>query len=316
MTAAPRVVAVVGATATGKSALGLSLAEALGGEIVSCDSTAVYRGFDIGTDKVPLSAQRGIAHHLVDVVEPREQYTAARYARHAAETIQAILTKGRTPIVVGGTGLYYRALTRGLFEGPGRDDALRARLTRRSQLRGDAWLHRMLRRVDPDSAVRIHPHDKKRLIRALEVFFLTGRSLTEHFADTRSPIAGVDLVTIALRISPEDTVRRATQRVEAQFARGLLQEVEGLLAGGVPPDAPPFGGLVYRQVMEYRAGVRDEARTRALIVNENRRYARRQLLWFRKEPNLLWFEMPGEHPDALEKVMPALENSDRPTRSL
>ena len=305
-TGRPRIIAVVGATATGKSALGLSLAEALDGEIVSCDSTAVYRGFDIGTDKVPGGERRGIPHHLVDIVEPTEQYTAARYARDAVAAIRLIVGSGRSPIVVGGTGLYYRALTRGLFEGPGRDTALRARLTRRAQARGASWLHRMVARVDQPSALRIHPNDDKRLIRALEVFFLTGRSLTEHFAETRSPLTGYDVVTVGIRIPRDETVRRVTHRVDEQFDRGLLREVEGLLARGVPSDAPPFGGLVYRQVMQYRQGVRDETATRALVVQENRRYSKRQLIWFRKEPNLHWLEIPGEHPDAMRHVAPVL----------
>ena len=303
----PRIIAVVGATATGKSALGLSLAETLEGEIISCDSTAVYRGFDIGTDKVPVGERRGIAHHLVDIVEPSEQYTAARYTCDAVAAIQRVIGLGRTPIIVGGTGLYYRALTRGLFDGPGRDEALRARLTRRAQLHGAGWLHRMVTRVDRPSAFRIHPNDDKRLIRALEVFFLTGHTLTDHFADTRSPLAGYDLVTVGIRIPRDEIVKRVTHRVHEQFARGLLSEVEGLLGRGVPPDAPPFGGLVYRQVMEYRRGVRDETTTRALIVQENRRYAKRQLIWFLKEPNLHWLEIPGEHPDAMRHVRPVLQ---------
>ena len=301
-----RLLAVLGPTASGKSALGLALAERYGGEIVNCDSTAVYRGFDIGTDKVPLHAQRGIAHHLIDVADPTEVYTAAHYARDAARVIGEIHARGRLPIVVGGTGFYYRALTRGLFPGPGADEALRARLSRVADRRGVECLHRWLARVDPESAARIMHRDRKRLIRALEVYLMTGRPLTAHFSATASPIAGWEVIPVALRIPAAQTAERVARRVDEQFARGIVAEVKGLLAGGVPPDARPFGGLVYRQVTEMLRGVRDEAATRALIVQENRRYARRQLIWFRKEPNLIWFDGPGELPDTLHRVEEAL----------
>ena len=293
------VVAILGATATGKSTLGLALAEHLGGEVVSCDSTAVYRGFDIGTDKMPMDDRRGIPHHLIDVAEPTEQYTAARYAREAAAAIQQITNAGKTPVLVGGTGLYYRALTRGLFPGPDRDDALRARLSRSARRHGVAWLHRMVARVDSASGRRIQPADERRLIRALEVFFLTQRPLTDHFAETRSPLRDYRVISVALRLPAAEIATRVTRRVDEQFARGLLDEIRSLREDGVPLDAPPFRGLVYRQGVEHLQGIRDAASTRELIVRENQRYARRQLIWFRKEPNLHWVDLPGEHPDAL-----------------
>jgi tRNA dimethylallyltransferase len=300
------VLAVLGPTASGKSALGLSLAERHGGEIINCDSTAVYRGFDIGTDKVSFEARRGILHHLIDIADPTEVYTAARYARDAATAIHDIQARGRLPIVVGGTGFYYRALTRGLFPGPGADAALRERLNRIADARGSERLHRMLERVDPPSAARIMPRDRKRIIRALEVYYATGRPLTSHFAQTTSPIADFEVVAVALRVPAALTAERVARRVDEQFARGIVDEVRGLLARGVPQDARPFGGLVYRQVMEMLRGVRGEAETRALIVQENRRYARRQLIWFRKEPNLRWFDGPGEREDVLHLVEDAL----------
>lgn len=290
----PLVLAILGPTATGKSALALATAESHHGEIVNCDSTAVFRGFDIGTDKVPLAAQRGIPHHLIDVADPTDEYTAAQYARDAAAVIRQILARGHVPIVVGGTGFYFRALTRGLFPGPGRDAALRERLERIAGRRDVTFLHRLLRRVDPESAVRIQPRDLKRIVRALEVFFLTGRPLTAHFAETTSPLPDVDVLAIAVRLPAEQITNRVSRRVDEQFARGLLDEIRALLARGVPERARPFGGLVYRQALEHLHGVRDEAATRALIVQENRRYARRQLIWFRKEPNLSWFDGPGE----------------------
>ena len=180
----PGVVAILGPTATGKSALALAVAERYHGEIVNCDSTAVFRGFDIGTDKMAEADRRGVPHHLIDIADPTEDYTAARYARDAAVVIRDIRARGRLPILAGGTGFYYRALTRGLFPGPGRDDALRRRLEAIAARRDVTLLHRMLRKVDPASALRIQPRDLKRLVRALEVFFLTGRPLTAHFAET------------------------------------------------------------------------------------------------------------------------------------
>ena len=298
----PLVVAVLGPTATGKSALALAIAERHGGEIINCDSTAVFRGFDIGTDKIAAADRRGIPHHLIDIAEPTEDYTAARYARDAAAAIRDIHARGRLPILAGGTGFYFRALTRGLFPGPGRDSALRSRLEAIAARRDVTFLHRILGRVDPESALRIQPRDLKRMVRALEVFFLTGRPLTAHFAETASPIPDVDVLAIGLRLPAEAIAGRVGRRVDEQFARGLLDEIRALLARGIPEDARPFGGLVYRQAMEHLRGVRDEPSTRALIAQENRRYARRQLIWFRKEPNLSWFDGPGESATTIDAV--------------
>lgn len=292
---APVLVAVLGPTATGKSALGLALAERYGGEIVSCDSTAVYRGFDIGADKVPVARRRGVPHHLIDVADPCEVFSAAHYSREAATVVHAITRRGRLPILVGGTGLYYRALTRGLFPGPGRDPGLRDRLGRVAARRGVEQLHRLVARVDPASARRIQPRDEKRLIRALEVYYLTGRTLTDHFADTRSPIDGYTIIGLALRQSAARTASKVARRVDEQFEAGLLDEIRALRAAGVPDAAPPFGGMVYRQALAYLDGLGDEASARELIVRENRRYARRQLIWFRKEPNLQWIQVEDDH---------------------
>jgi tRNA dimethylallyltransferase len=262
----------------------------------------VYRGFDIGTDKVPVRDRRGVPHHLIDVVDPIEVYTAARYAREAVAAIEAIYARGRWPILVGGTGLYYRALARGLFPGPGADARLRSRFDAIAGRRGVEFLHRMVMRVDPASGRRILPRDRKRLVRALEVYFLTGKPLTDHFASTVSPLAGYQTVAVALSPPMATIAERVAKRVDAQFEQGLLDEIRGLVARGVPATARPFGGLVYRQALEHLRGERDEAETRALIARENRHYARRQLIWFRKEPNLVWLEAFGEHPQTLAAV--------------
>ena len=302
----PRLVAILGATATGKSALGIALARRLNGEVVSCDSTAVYRGFDIGTDKVPVAEQQGVPHHMIDVADPIEEYSAARYAREAAAAIRGIAGRGRLPILVGGTGLYYRALTRGFFPGPSRDASLRARLERVAARRGAGALHRWLSRVDPPSGSRIQPRDLKRIVRALEVYLLTGRPLTDHFAETASALPEFDVAAFALSIPAQETAERVARRVDAQFERGLLDEIRALLASGVPETAHPFTGLVYRQALEHLRGIRGERETRELIVRENRKYARRQLIWFRKEPNLRWIHAAGQREGTLEEVARAL----------
>jgi tRNA dimethylallyltransferase len=298
----PPILAVLGPTATGKSALGIELALRRGGEIISCDSTAVYRGFDIGTDKVPVADRRGVPHHLIDVVDPTDEYTAARYVGDAVNAIQQIYARGHWPIIVGGTGLYYRALVRGLFPGPGADVKMRGRLEGVARRRGVEFLHRMLRRVDPESGVRIQPRDVKRVVRALEVFFLTGTPMTRHFAATVSPLAGFETIAVALSPPMSLIAERVARRVDAQFDKGLLDEIKGLLARGVPETARLFGGLVYRQALEHLRGVRNEADTRELITRENRHYARRQLIWFRKEPNLVWLQASGESAEALTAV--------------
>ncbi len=310
--ARPGLVAVVGPTATGKSALALALAERFAGEIIACDSTAVYRGIDIGTDKVPRDQQRGVPHHMVDVVDVTDTYSAARYAQDATAVIADVHARGRLPILAGGTGFYYRALVRGLFPGPARDEALRARLDRVAARRGVEFLHRWLGRVDPPSAARLQPRDQKRLVRALEVYLITGRPLTEHFSATASPLAGWDVLTLGVDL-PRPALRpRVAARVDAQFDAGVVDEVRRLLADEVPATAHAFSGLVYRQVVEMLQGRRDEPATRALIVQENMRYARRQLSWFRSEPGVLWLAGRGEGPEALAaasalvKMMPGV----------
>ena len=304
MSTEPRtLLAVLGPTATGKSALGLALAERLDGEIINCDSTAVYRGFDIGTDKLPVAERRGVPHHLIDIVPPEADYNAADFARDAARVVGEVQARRKLPILVGGTGFYFRALTRGLFPGPGKDEQIRARLDRLAARYGSERVHRLLARVDPASATRIQQRDRKRIVRALEVFFQTGQPLTAHFARTVSPLgSGVEVVALALRLPTDVLAARLARRVDQQFALGLLDEIRSNLGDGVPVQARPFTGLVYRQALEHLRGVRDEAATRALIVQENRRYARRQLIWFRKEPNLSWFDGPGEAVDTQARV--------------
>ena len=298
-----RIVAVVGPTASGKSALSLAIAAAFDGEIISCDSTAVYRGLDIGTDKLDAGQRRGIPHHLIDMVEPTEVYSAARYGADAADAVANISARSRLPIVAGGTGFYLRALVRGIFPGPGRDESLRARLDRVADRRGVESLHRWLTRVDEPSGRRIQPRDRKRLVRALEVYLLTGRPLTDHFSDTVSPAGVLETLTIGVNVPRPALLDRVSRRVDEQFERDVVDEVRQLVARGVPLSAHAFSGLVYRQVVDYLNDVRDLAATRELVVRENMRYAKRQVTWFRKEPGVVWLEAPGETPEAQHQAV-------------
>ena len=303
-----RLIAIVGPTATGKSALGVALATRFDGEIVSCDSTAVYRDIDIGTDKPGPEARRAVPHHLIDVADIRETYSAARYAQDAGRAIEDIVQRGRLPILIGGTGFYYRALVRGLFPGPARNDELRERLDRVAAVRGVQSLHRWLLRVDPRSAMRIQPRDRKRLVRALEVYLLTGLPLTDHFAQTTSPIAGYEIVPVGLTLPRRLLRERVAARVDDQFARGVVREVQDLFSQGVPASAHALGGLVYRQVVEMLQGARDEAATRALIVRENMRYAKRQMIWFKREAGIRWIAGAGETSDAQREASRIVED--------
>ena len=308
-------VAILGPTASGKSALGLDLAESLGGEIINCDSTAVYRGLDIGTDKVPEHARRGIPHHLIDIVDPHETYTAARFAADASRAVRDIAARKRLPILVGGTGLYYRALTRGLFPGPARNDEVRNRLHAVADRRGPERLHRWLSHVDPESGRRIQPRDTKRMVRALEVYLLTGRPLSDHFEATERPLPEFEPVPIGLAPDRALIAERVARRVDQQFDAGIVAEIQQLIASGVRRDAHAFSGLVYRQVLEMLDGARDEAATKALIVQENLRYARRQLIWFRKEPNLRWIPAAGQGEDTLRAALAIIaDTTDRSSR--
>ena len=296
------VVAVVGPTAAGKSALGVALAQRFDGEIVNCDSTAVYRGIDIGTDKVAPADQQGIPHHLIDIVDATAVYTAADFARDAARTIREITARGRLPILVGGTGFYVpgadtrplrRPVTRRRPAGTARADR------RASRGRGPASPGRRASIRRP--AVRILPRDRKRLVRALEVYFKTGRPLTDHFADTRSPIADYDVVTIGVRIPAALTAERVSREGRPAVRAGRRRRGAAVARVGRARRRPRrSSGLVYRQVLEHLHGVRDEAATRALIVRENLQYARRQLIWFRKEPSLVWLDGPGEKPAVID----------------
>lgn len=303
--AAPLVI-VLGPTAVGKSRVAVDLALRFGGEVVSGDSIQVYRGFDIGTDKPGPEARRGVPHHLIDIAGPEAQYTAADFVRDALAAAGDIGSRGRLPIVAGGTGLYLKALVDGLFPGPGRDPARRAALEAEAAEKGLDALFRRLEAVDPEYARKIRSRDRVRIIRALEVVEATGRPLSEHFRDTRSPVAGRPLVRVGLELDRATLCRRIEERVDRMFARGLVEEVRGLLARGLPPSAPPFRALGYRHVVRHLAGEigRDEAA--ALTKIETRQYAKRQMTWFRKMAEVAWFS-PDDGPGLEEHLRKRLQ---------
>ncbi len=286
---APVLVIVLGPTAVGKSRVAVDLALRFGGEIIGGDSIQVYRGFDIGTAKPGPEDRRGVPHHLIDIVGPEVQYTAADFVRDALEAARGIAARGRLPIVAGGTGLYLKALADGLFPGPGRDPAVRAALEAEAREKGLEALFRRLEAIDPEYARKIRGRDRVRIVRALEVHAATGRPISEHFRETRSPVAGRTVLRLGLRLEREALCRRIEDRVERMFARGLVDEVRGLLERGVPESAPPFRALGYSHVLRLLRGEigRDEAV--ALTKIETRQYAKRQMTWFRKMAGVVWF---------------------------
>ena len=285
--AAPVLIGIVGPTASGKSALGLRLAEAAGGEIVSCDSLQVYRGLDIGSAKPSRAERARVPHHLIDVVDPDEPFTAAEYARRARAAVADIAARGRRPLIVGGSGLYLRALLTGLFAGPSRDEALRRRLEQMADRFGDARLHRLLRHVDPEAAARIDVRDRVRVIRALEVFRATGRALSQHHRERPDALTGHDVRLVGLS-PPRDWLRAAVEkRTDAMLAAGLIEETRALLAR-YPDGVPPLNAIGYRQAAAVVRGEREVQDARRDMVKETMRYAKRQMTWFRHQATVEW----------------------------
>jgi tRNA dimethylallyltransferase len=284
----PRLIAIVGPTASGKSDLALDIASRLGGEIVSCDSRQVYRGLDIGSAKPTAEERRLVPHHLLDVVDPDQPFSAADYARLARQALAEIAARGRISLVVGGTGLYLRALLDGLFEGPARDPDLRRRLEAIAERGGGARLFALLSRADPQTASRLHERDRVRVIRALEVFRCTGRPISSHQAVAPLPLQGFERLVLGL--CPERAALR--RRVEARTSRmieaGLMSEVAALLARGYPAGLPPLQAIGYRQVVAVLEGRLPRERLEAEIVTATMRYAKRQMTWFRHQTRPIW----------------------------
>lgn len=293
-----RVLTVVGPTAVGKTAVAMALAQTYPGEIVSADSRQIYRGMDVGTAKPTPAEQKLVRHHLIDIVDPSQSYDAVRFAADAEAAVSDIAARGLAPLVVGGTGFYVSSLFEGLFEGPGRDDALRARLAECAAAEGSAALHEQLAAVDPASAERIHANDVSRVVRALEVHASTGVPLSEwHAGPVRKPAFRARYVGISL---PRERLHeRIDARVDAMMAGGLLDEIERLVSSGVLSSGMPAANAVgYRELLPVvEAGEGDVGSAIELIKRNTRRYAKRQMTWFRSVEGIEWFDLSGLTPD-------------------
>jgi len=291
-----RLVVILGPTASGKSALAITLAERLDGEVVACDSTQVYRYFDIGTGKVPVAERHGIPHHMIDLVEPEEVFTAGEYRRRATEVLEAICARGKLPILTAGTGLYLRALLEGLADAPARSEELRERLRQRAARRGTELLHKILQRLDPESALRIAPGDAQKVVRAIEIRLLSGQSASTLHQQGRAGLEGFRVLKIGLMPQRAALYERIEQRVTAMLEAGWLDEVKLLLVKGIMEKSKPFEFLGYTQLRDVIAGKMASDEAIGQIKQTTRQYAKRQMTWFRKESDVHWIEGFGDEP--------------------
>lgn len=306
---ASHVTAIVGPTASGKSELGIELARRTGGEIVNCDSVQVYRGIHIATAKVPFDERRGVPHHLIDFVSPRVNFTAADWARAAVDKIEEIEARGRPAILVGGTGLYLRALRRPFFESPATDEHLRARLTHIRERHGAEHLHRMLQKFDDIEAARLNPRDWPRVQRALEVCLQTGLPISaQRPLRPEPPSLASRIWIIALSPPREDLYARINERAEGHFASGLVEEVRMLLDEGVPANSNALGAHGYRRAVEYLQGARNLESAIAQTKLDVRHYAKRQWSWFRHEAGVHWLEGFGDDPEVQTRAFAMLHD--------
>jgi tRNA dimethylallyltransferase len=296
MSASDRLVVILGPTAAGKSALGIYLAEKLGGEILVCDSTQVYRHFDIGTAKVPPREQRGIPHHLVDLVEPGEVFTAGDYRRRALVALADVRSRGKLPILTAGTGLYLRALVEGLANAPTRSEELRGRLREKAQSRGSAHLHRILARLDAEAAARIAPQDMQKVIRAVEMRVLGGKPVGEIHRGGREALEGYEVTKIGLLPPRAALYTKIEERVEAMVVGGWIEEVRRLIASGVAEDSKPFQFIGYSELRAHLEGKLTRAEAVQQIKQATRRFAKRQITWLRKEAGVHWLAGFGDDP--------------------
>lgn len=312
MSAPARLAVILGPTASGKSSLAIALAEKLGGEVVVCDSTQVYRRFDIGTAKVSAAEQKKIPHWMMDLVEPHEIFTAGDYRRRAEEVLRDIHARGRLPIVTAGTGLYLRALLEGLADAPTRSEELRARLRERSAGRGPEYLHRLLRRLDPSSAARIAPRDTQKIIRAIELRVLTKKSVDELHATGRSPLEGFTPIKIGLKPPRPALYARIEQRVDEMLSAGWQEEIRKALSGGVARDAKPFSFIGYREMLKHHPQPPSTS-VIAEIRKSTRHFAKRQQTWFAREPNVHWLANFGDDEAAIKRSLEILARAQSAT---
>ena len=297
----PLAIILLGPTASGKTALALALASRFPAEIVSCDSVAVYRGLDIGSAK-PTAAERALVpHHLLDVTDPDRDFTAGDYARQARTAMHSIVARGATPIITGGTGLYLRALVQGLFPGPQRDDDLRRRMSRSRERRGSGWLHRLLARLDPVTAARIHANDTPKLMRAIEVTLTARRPISDQLAEGRDALTGFRLLRIGLDPARAALYARINDRAAQMFAKGILAETQSLLTRFGP--VRPLEALGYRQALAVLRAELSEPDAIAVAQQGHRNYAKRQMTWFRREEDVHWIRQFGDTATALDAAL-------------
>jgi tRNA dimethylallyltransferase len=296
----PLLVVVLGPTASGKTALSLSLAEHFSGEIVNCDSVAMYREFEIGTAKPSATERARVPHHLLDFVDPTSYITAGEYARRAREVLGEIHSRGELPIVVGGTGLYLRALLEGLFPGPQRSEELRERLRQRGAEKGSAHLHRVLKRLDTAAAEAIHANDVPKLIRAIEVCLASRQKMTDLWKQGHQPLEGFRIIRLGLDPDRNELYARINQRAEKMFASGLLEETARLMQK-YGDSARPLSSLGYKQAIQLLRGEIDRTTTLQAAQQAHRNYAKRQMTWFRREPGVVWMRGFGEQAEVQKK---------------
>jgi len=306
----PPLLVITGPTATGKSEVAVHVAGAVGGEIVSADSMLVYRRMDIGTAKPTREEMRGVPHHLIDIVEPDQDYSVAIYQKQAREVIADIQARGRLPVLTGGTGLYIRSVIDHYdFSGACRDESLRAKLFKEAQDNGFESLHLRLAEVDGQSAVKLHPRDVRRVIRALEVYYLTGKPLSSYQKIEKYAEPIFNLVIFGLTMAREKLYRRIEQRVDAMIGAGLVEEVQGLLDAGYGPGLTAMQGLGYKEIIAYLTGEVSLPEAIELLKRNTRRFAKRQLTWFRRDGRIKWLAVdpPGGLQAAAEEIISYIE---------
>jgi tRNA dimethylallyltransferase len=297
----PLLVVLLGPTASGKTSLSLYLAQRFQGEIVSCDSVAVYREFEIGTAKPSFADRQRVPHHLIDVAAPTEQFTAGDYSRLARAAIAAIQSRGHLPIIVGGTGLYLRALLEGLFAGPARSDELRQRLRELEAARGSEYLHRILRKLDPHAAGTIHANDVPKVIRAIEVCLSARTSMTEMWKIGRDPLRGFRILRIGLNPDREALYQRINKRALTMFEEGLVEETQ-VLKSRYGDSARPLTSLGYKQAAQMLSGELSREQAISAAQQGHRNYAKRQMTWFRREPDVHWINGFGHETNVQTQV--------------
>lgn len=303
---AKNLVVVLGPTGAGKSLTAVKLARKIGGEVINCDSMQVYKGFDIGTDKIPLEKRENIPHRLLDVVSHSTQFTAADFCRLARETAENIIKKNKIPLIAGGTGLYLKAFLDGLFPEGRRNPLIRKKLEREAREKGLESLRAKLREVDPEYSQKIGENDKIRIIRALEVFESTQKSISEHFSNTKSFVEDFNIIRIGLKLERKELYRKIEERVDRMFERGIIREVQNLLHQGVDENSPPFRALGYKYVIKLLKKEISLEEAVTLTKRDTRRYAKRQATWFKKMKGIKWFR-PDDFPSILEYVEKSLK---------